>query len=146
MYSERKGQGACVSTQQGRTARISWTGQIGGTRCTGVTIQWKLLQHRSQTDSFKTPNSQPTNLIILLRLNFSLILQFLSDEPQTWHRPSGCSYSVFSIFSNGSDFQNSSIRLPNRSTFPLTFNEGLKPSYNTSYRKELLYAIIVKAC
>lgn len=87
MYSERKGQGARVSIQQGRTARISWTGQIGGTRCTGVTIQWKLLQHRSQTDSLKTPNSQPTNLIILLRLNFSLILQFLSDEPQTWHRP-----------------------------------------------------------
>lgn len=86
------------------------------------TIQWKLTEVRLT----HLKHSQPTNLIILLRLNFSLILQFLSDEPQTWHRPSGCSDSVFSIFSNGSDFQNSSIRLPNRSTFPLTFNEGVK--------------------
>ncbi len=38
-YRERKGQGVQVSIQQGRIMRISWTGEIWGTRCTGNHIR-----------------------------------------------------------------------------------------------------------
>lgn len=38
MYSERKGQGACVSLQQRRTTSISWTGEIGGAHYTEITL------------------------------------------------------------------------------------------------------------